>query len=397
MNINMNRMMKNLRAVGEIGKCGEAGILRTAFSKEYFESVEVLKDLMIEAGLEVTVDSIGNVFGRRKGTDDNLPSIMIGSHLDTVINGGLYDGNLGIICGLEIANMLNDNNIETKHPIEIAAFNCEEGNELGGTFGSRVVTGRQNFEEDGLEEKIGRYNLTFDDLKKSIRNMDDIYAFLELHVEQGPFLDRRNIDIGVVNGIVGINRYKITIKGESNHAGSTPMDSRKDPVLVAAKLVQKANELAKAYEHPFVATVGNIIVDPGMFNVIADNVVVYLDVRDLNQDNVDEFIRDFQDYYKIFTDVDIDWTMNIQKPAMFMDEEMSKKIYDASIEEGYSTTYLASGAGHDAKEFIYEVPSAMIFVPSKDGISHSPVEYTSEESIAKGIAVLYKTLLEVDN
>ncbi|GAB1476345.1 Zn-dependent hydrolase [Bacillota bacterium] len=397
MDINIKRVMTNLEKIGHIGKTSSGGITRTAFSKEYYEAVDALKHLMVQSGLEVSVDAIGNVYGKRKGRDNNLPSIVLGSHLDTVVNGGLYDGLLGIISGLEIINILNDEDVITEHPIEIAAFNSEEGNELGGTFGSRVAIGGQDLEEKGLDEKIAIYNITKDDLKASIRNMDDIYAFLELHVEQGPFLDFKGIDIGVVEGIVGIKRFKITINGESNHAGSTPMDMRKDPVLVAAELIKKANELAKQYKHPFVTTVGNVIADPGMFNVIAGNAVVYLDVRDLNENNIDDFTRDLKEYCDTFEDFDISWEMNIFKPAKYLAEKIYKKIHDISVNEGYSTTYIASGAGHDAKEFIRKIPSAMIFVPSKGGISHSPFEYTSEESIAKGIAVLYKTLVQIDN
>ena len=398
MKVNIKRVMNNLRTVGEIGKQGQNGITRIAFSKEYYEAVDVLKDLMAQSGLEVSVDTIGNVFGKRKGSDNSLPSIMMGSHLDTVMNGGLYDGNLGIISALEIINILNDNNITTKHPIEIAAFNGEEGTDgLGGTFGSRVVTGGQNLKETDINNKISKYNLTLDDLKNSIQNMEDIYAYLELHVEQGPFLDHKNIDIGVVNGIVGINRYKITIKGESNHGGTTPMYARKDPVLVAAKIIEKANELTKKYEHPFVVTVGNIIVEPGMFNVIANNVVIYLEVRDLVQKNIDDFVFILQKYCKDFSDFEVEWSLYIIKPPKLLTKQICDKIYDISIEEGYNTTRMASGAGHDAKEYINKVPAAMIFVPSKDGISHSPFEYTSEECISKGIVVLYKTLLEIDN
>lgn len=396
MNVDIKRLMKNLRAVGEIGR-SETGITRTPFSKAYYEATEVLKDLMIQAGLEVHMDPIGNVYGKRKGKDNKLPSIMIGSHLDSNVNGGLYDGLLGIISGLEIVNMLNDENIKTDHPIEVAAFNFEEGtDELGGTFGSRVVTGRQNFEEEGLVEKISRYDVTVEDCKNSIRNMDDIHSYLELHIEQGPFLDHGNIDIGVVDGIVGIKRYYITIQGESNHGGTTPMDGRKDPVVVAAKVVNKINELAKAYEHPFVTTVGNIVVEPGIFNVIADTATIYVETRDLNEDNIDEFYHNLKNYCETFTENDINWTLNIIKPAKFMTKEITKIINDVSAKKGYSKIHITSGAGHDAKEFIYKVPSAMVFVPNKDGISHSPLEYASEEGIAKGVSVLYDTLFEVD-
>ena len=250
MNINLERVKKNLLSLGEIGKNSEGGITRLGFSHEYYEAARILEALMKEQGLEVEVDKIGNVIGRREGNQD-LPAIVIGSHLDTVKNGGLYDGCLGIIAGLECICILNDSKITTNHPIEVIAFNAEEGSEMGGTFGSRVMVGNQNLSEVNLSEKLDNYDLRIDDLKESIRDPKEIKAFLELHIEQGGFLDSNNLPIGVVNGITGITRYAINIKGEANHAGTTLMDMRKDAMTMAAKLITKINEISIGIGNPF--------------------------------------------------------------------------------------------------------------------------------------------------
>ena len=207
--VNLERLKKNIIGVGEIGKNEEGGITRLAFSKEYYEAVDILVKLFKEQDLEVTVDEIGNVIGKRKGSR-KLPSIMIGSHMDTVKNGGILDGNLGVMAALECICIMNDKKIYTNHPIEIVGFNAEEGSEMGGTFGSRVMLGKQDLDDTRLPNKLNNYNLTIESLKNSIKDISQIKAFLELHIEQGGFLDRNNLQIGVVNGITGITMYLLT-------------------------------------------------------------------------------------------------------------------------------------------------------------------------------------------
>lgn len=301
MKVNIQRLMKNLSMTGKIGINSNGGITRSCFSKEYFEALNVLEELFIKSGLKVSKDKVGNMIGYRDGKNPNAKSIMIGSHLDTVINGGLYDGNLGVVSSLEIVNMLNDLNIVTEHPIEVVAFNAEEGSELGVTFGSRVMIGRQSLEIENIEEKLNGYNLKISDLVESKKDMSKVGAFVELHIEQGGYLINNGYDIGVVNGIVGIKRYRIEIVGESNHGGTTPMFFRKDPVIIVGKFIEKINQLSREkYSHPFVSTIGNIKVEPGMYNVIPEKVILFLECRDIEEKNLVSFIEDIKEYAKFF-------------------------------------------------------------------------------------------------
>lgn len=405
-----NRLLAHLKQTGEIGRTEGGGITRPCFSAEYNMAVKELKKLMEEAGLSVKEDRIGNVFGRREGRCAGAPSLMSGSHLDTVINGGLYDGNLGIHAALEVVHRLNDNHVVTEHPIEVAAFNAEEGSEMGFTFGSRVMCKSLDLEEESLSEKLSHYQLCLEDLKCSERDMSQVAAFVELHIEQGGFLESENYDIGVVDGIVGITRYLVHIKGESNHAGTTPMQMRKDPMTAAAILIGEINQKALQYGPPLVATVGNIEVQPGMYNVIPSDVTLYLELRDMDQRRMDQFIEELKQMsgqpqtpgfsskgVDLLRDVEITYERQINMPSTRMSSQVMEVIEDAcAAKQDLSYTVMSSGAGHDTMVIIHEVPSGMIFVPSVGGISHSPREFTTLEQMEKGVNILYETLLRLD-
>jgi len=393
--VNSKRLKENIIEIGEIGKTSLGGITREAYSNEYFEALNKLKELMEEQGLEVKVDKVGNLFGRREGSKD-LPTIMVGSHLDTVKNGGLLDGNLGVMSALECIYVLNENKIITNHPIEIVAFNAEEGSEMGGTFGSRVMIGRQNIKEEGLSQKLAKYNMTLTNIEESVKDPREIKAFLELHIEQGGNLDSKNIPIGVVNGIVGITRYKLTVKGEANHSGTTPMNHRKDALTMAAKLILKIDEISKAMGAPFVSTIGFIKANPGSVNVIPGEVEFILEMRDLDRKKIDTVIKKIKDYTKTVMDYEFIFELLIDKPPIRTNEDITKFIEQVCVYKGIKYEVMTSGAGHDAKEIANKVPTGMIFVPSKGGKSHCPDEFTEWEDISLGTDVLLESILMVD-
>ncbi|MGD9568443.1 MAG: M20 family metallo-hydrolase [Sedimentibacter sp.] len=395
MKVNTNRLKENIINIGEIGKTSLGGITREAYSKEYFEALNELKELMEEQGLDVKVDRVGNLFGRRKGSKD-LPAIMIGSHLDTVKNGGLLDGNLGVISALECIYVLNENKIITNHPIEIVAFNAEEGSEMGGTFGSRVMVGRQNINEEGLFEKLAKYNMTLRNIEESVKDPKEIKAFLELHIEQGGNLESKNIPIGVVNGIAGITRYKITVKGEANHAGTTPMSLRKDALTMAAKLILKIDEISKAMGDPFVSTIGFIKANPGSINVIPGEVELVLEMRDLEKEKIEIVFKKIEDYTKTILDYEFIFEFLIDKPPVRTNEVITKFIEQVCVDKGIKYEVMASGAGHDAKEIANKIPTGMIFIPSKGGKSHCPEEFTKWDDISLGAQVLLDSIIRVD-
>ncbi len=395
MEINKERIKSNMLKIGEIGREKGAGITRLAFSDEYNKASQELKKLFKETGIEISTDGIGDIYGRRKGKKD-LPAIMFGSHLDTVRNGGLFDGLLGIIAGLECINVLNENNITTTHPLELVAFNAEEGSEMGGTFASRVMTGLQDPEEKNLKNKINKYGLTVEDIKNSVRDISNIKAFLELHIEQGKILDSEGYSIGIVNGIAGITRYDIIVEGEVNHAGTTPMNLRKDAMTIAARLIGEINRLALSIGDPFVATVGRITAYPGSVNVIPGRVEFTLEIRDLKQSNIESFMTEIISFAESIKGFDFKFSKQINKPSVKTNKEITDFIEEVCQKSEYNYRILASGAGHDAKEIARKIPTGMIFVPSKDGKSHCPEEWTDWDYIYKGTEVLLKTILSID-
>lgn len=391
--INLRRLMKHLREIGEIGKTDNGGITRLAFSKEYTQALTQLEELCAKKGYTPHIDAVGNLFCsyNPSGAED---FIMVGSHLDTVKNGGLYDGALGIFTALEVLDSLKEEQIPLRHGIVVAAFQAEEGSEMGGTFGSRTICSRTEYTK-ALEEKLRTYNLTFSHLRQSEMDFSHIKAFLELHIEQGQVLEHNQKDLGIVDGIVGITRYDIVLHGTSNHAGTTPMKLRDDPVKSLPCLLEKLYLTADKYEHPFVMTVGDILVSPGMYNIIPAQVLVKVEVRDMEQNNIDEFFREINGYLHTLS-LRYEMVKNIEKPSVRLNPDLITLLQDVAKEKGYPAMVLSSGAGHDAKELSHIVPTAMIFVPSVGGVSHSPKEWTKEEHIALGAQYLQEVLVKWD-
>ncbi|HYF84421.1 MAG TPA: M20 family metallo-hydrolase [Clostridia bacterium] len=396
MKINEKRLLENIENVGSIGREADNGITRLAYSKEYKEASNILKELMEASGLEVHIDGVGNIFGRRKGLQDDLPSIMVGSHLDTVKGGGLYDGNLGVNAALEIINVLNESNYITKHPIEVVAFNAEEGNEMGGTFGSRVMSGLQDPNASWLDEKLLKYGMVKQDVKNSVRDMKTIKAFLELHIEQGGSLYAKGLPIGVVNGIVGITRYNIVVTGETNHAGTTPMGLRIDALTGAAKLIGIIDSVSRSMGDPFVSTVGVLEVFPCFVNVIPGRVEMSLDMRDLDQSRIECAIKQIELLSKGIENVGINLKFDISKPPVKTDKNIVGIIEKVCQNKGLEYQVMPSGAGHDAKATAEFIPTGMIFVPSIYGKSHCKEEDTEPIDLVRGTEVLLDTLMEID-
>jgi len=394
MKINLERMMNSMREVGEVGKTDD-GINRTAFSRSYKLGAEVLKNEMEAAGLEVRVDTVGNLFGRRRGIADDKGVIMIGSHLDTVVNGGLYDGNLGIAAALECVRAINDNNMDLEHTIEVVAFNAEEGGSLGGTFGSRTAMGNQNINLDGIDGKLEQLGLRKEDVL--LARIDyPIQNYIELHIEQGDKLYNTNTQIGLVEGIVGITRLKITVEGQANHAGTTGMKGRRDSLVKACSFISFINSYAEKQEEPFVATVGKIENEPNSVNVIPGKTTFVVEIRDMGKERIDEFISELMKKANEEKDYLIKISLYSDKGSVMLDKGMIDSIEKTCIKDGLGYRKMYSGAGHDAMELAKKVPAALIFVPSKDGISHNPAEFTDEEDIRTGTQLLLDYVVELD-
>ncbi|NMW84179.1 hydantoinase/carbamoylase family amidase [Peptoniphilus sp. AGMB00490] len=391
--INIDRLLKNLKDIGEIGKGLDGkGISRLAFSKEYYDALRKLDNLARSKGFDTKIDKIGNLF-ITYNPNNKGKFIMIGSHLDTVKNGGLYDGALGIFSGFEILETLKDKKRHLNHGIILACFNAEEGSEMGGTFGSRSICGN-NIISDEFKEKLAFYNLTLDDVKSCEMNLSNVVAFLEIHIEQGGTLENEKYDVGIVDGIVGITRYNIMINGTANHAGTTPMNLRDDPIRKLPNVINKLYKEAKKFDQPFVMTIGNIIIKPGMYNVIPGSVEVLTEVRDLEQSNIEEYYDEIKKFVK--ADEKLEIYKNIEKPSVKLDENIIKIMIKTAKENDYNFKVMSSGAGHDAKEISKKIPTAMIFIPSIRGVSHSPEEYSKPEDIELGVNLFYDCVVEID-
>lgn len=402
--VNQDRLYSSLMKLATFGKNAAGGSDRVAFSQHDIDARVYVKELMRNAGLEVSVDFAGNIIGKRAGKTPGLKPIAFGSHIDEVPNGGDYDGPVGTMGAIEVIQTLHENGIVTDHPLEVIIFTNEEG----GVIGSRALAGQLSGEalktisSSGLTQSEGIKALGGDPSRigEVKRIPGDLAAFMELHIEQGANLDREKLDIGVVEGIVAIEWWEFSYKGFANHAGTTPMNMRKDPMLPAARLVLAINEIVTSHEGAQVGTVGKIQAFPGAGNVIPGEVKLNLELRDLSAEKIWKIYGEIEAKAKQLaeeskTEVSIIHREVASKPAL-ADPSIQKSIENSAKSLGLSFKYLPSGAGHDAQEMARLAPMGMIFVPSKDGISHAPTEYSSPEDIANGANVLLQTILSLD-
>ena len=401
--VNGDRIMKHIHGLAEFGKNPQGGASRVAYSDADKQGREYVLGLLRGAKLDVSVDAAGNLIGRRTGSASGLKPLLIGSHIDTVPDGGNYDGVVGSVGAIEVAQTLAEKNVSLLHPLEVVIFQNEEG----GLIGSRAMDGELTERELDLVSRSGktiREGIRFiggdpTKLAEVRRKKGDIAAYLELHIEQGAHLDNEKIKIGVVEGIVGINWWDVTIEGFANHAGTTAMNNRQDALLAAAKFIEAVNRVVTSVPGRQVGTVGRINALPGAPNVIPGKVVLSLELRDLDSAKINmlyERIRAEAQRIATASKTKFDFKeINVNIPAP-TDARIRSLITDAARELGLSTKLMPSGAGHDAQDMAQLGPVGMIFVPSVGGISHSPREFSHPEDIANGANVLLHTLLKLD-
>ena len=401
--VNGVRLNESLSALAEFGKTAYGGVTRLAYGEADRAAREYAMGLMRAAKLEVTIDAAGNIIGRRAGRDAALPPILFGSHIDSVPDGGRYDGNVGSMGAIEVAQTLADNNVVTRHPLEVVIFQNEEG----GLIGSRGMIGALTERELDLVSRSGktiREGIAFiggnpGELARARRKPGEVAAYLELHIEQGAVLDTEKIDIGVVEGIVGINWWDVTVQGFANHAGTTPMDRRRDALLAAARFIEAVNRVVTSVPGRQVGTVGRIQALPGAPNVIPGTVVLSLELRDLDAAKIAMLYERIRAEARRIGDASgtaFDFKeINVNEPAP-TDRRLRGMIADAARELGLTTKAMPSGAGHDAQDMARIGPAGMIFVPSVGGISHSPRELSRAEDITNGANVLLGAVLKVD-
>ena len=393
--INAARLNAHLKELSVFGANPQGGVSRVAYSDSDRAGRAYVMELMRAAGLEPRIDVAGNIFGKRAGTHSSLKPILFGSHVDSVPEGGNYDGTVGSLSAIEVAQSFAEQGVRTRHPLEVVIW----ANEEGGLYGSRAVSGQLTTPElsnkawsgKAIEEGIAFIGGTPSRISEARRQPGDIATYLELHIEQGGNLEREGMNIGVVEGIVGIKQWEVTISGFQNHAGTTPMDRRQDALLSAARFVDMVNRVVRAEPGRQVGTVGRIQAFPGAPNVIPGKVVCSLELRDLDAAKIDRL------YGSITTEARKIGEMNgtsleyksLHENVPAPSDPAVREIIDRSAKAlGFTTKHMPSGAGHDAQAMAQLGPMGMIFIPSLNGISHSPKEFSTADDIARGAMVL---------
>ena len=383
----------------------QKGVTRPAGTEENRKIRDYAVGRMKETGLSVKIDKVGNIFGRKEGSKTNKGSVMSGSHLDSVINGGMFDGSLGVFGAIEAVRRMDDESFDNERPLEVVVFTAEEGSAFSPILlGSSVLVDKLS-----VDEALNRKNTRGQTLEEVLENMgykgdfegslDDVEYMVETHIEQGPVLYREKIPVGIVENISGVAWVMATILGEENHAGTTPMRMRKDALVAASDIIsfvnKRANEMVKELGASTVGTVGKLNVFPNGTNIVPGKVEMGIDIRDVVQKNMEglknETLKAMKDIEKKYG-VDISTELPPMHIPVKLSDEVVNMIDNSARQVGVMTKRMNSGAGHDSQNMAEKVKTGMIFVPSVNGISHAPLEWTNWEDIENGVKVLTQTL-----
>tara|TARA_B100000287_G_scaffold78181_1_gene70278 strand:+ start:1748 stop:3004 length:1257 start_codon:yes stop_codon:yes gene_type:complete len=402
--INGDRLIQRIEDLAAIGPYESTGSCRLALTDEDREGRDLVVTWMKDLGLEISIDGIGNVIATRPGNIDGPPTLT-GSHIDTVATGGRYDGNLGVLAGIELIETLIENEIDTQHPVGVGFFTDEEGARFPpDMLGSLVYVGGLSLEEaleieaiDGaiLGEELTRIGYRGPAPCPAIPPR----AFIELHIEQGPLLEDEGKTIGVVTGVQGISWTEYVVKGQSNHAGTTPMHLRHDAGYVAARIATEAREVATRMGGRQVATVGRMNLHPDLVNVVAREARLTVDLRNTDETllvEAENQIKECVNSLEESEGVTIESRSLARFEPVVFDQQVIEIVSETASDLGLSATHMPSGAGHDAQMLARVCPTGMIFVPSKDGISHNPNEHTDREDLVAGANLLLQSVLALD-
>ncbi|MCC0179803.1 Zn-dependent hydrolase [Waterburya agarophytonicola K14] len=399
--VNGDRLNKSIASLASIGRLPNSGVKRIAYSTEDLEARTLVQQWMKELEMEVKIDAAGNIIGKYPGKNPVASALATGSHIDTVPCGGNYDGAYGVLAGLEVVRVLQENQIRLERSIEVIVFTDEEGSMIGSkAISGRVVRDPQYYRRpDGtdIQTCLKRVGGNWDKIPQARRNLEDIAAFVELHVEQGPVLESMGKQIGVIEGIVGQRRFNITVKGSANHAGTTPMQMRCDALVAASQVVLAVNQIGNTPGQQ-VATVGKMSVLPNAANVVPGWVEMSLDIRDLSSLHLDSLLKQLRIHLEeiaVTTNTQIRFNPCLHNEPALAEPYIQKAIALSCENLSLSYTYLPSRASHDAQEMAQITDMGMIFVPSKMGVSHDANEYTSPEQCIQGANVLLQTLIKL--
>lgn len=404
LSINGGRLNASIERLARIGKLPNGDICRLAFTAQDLQARYLVQQWMAEAGMTVRSDAGGNLIGRYAGTVEQAPTLATGSHIDTVPSGGCYDGVLGVLAGIEVVRTLRDNNMRLKHPLEVIVFTDEESSMIGSQAiaGTVLMNAPERYQPkvgQPIESCLEAIGGNWDEIPSARRTRETMAAFVELHVEQGAVLERTQTEIGIVQGVVGMLRQMITITGQANHAGTTPMDMRQDALVAAAQVILAVKKIALSMPSQPVATVGYLDVAPNAVNIVPGKVELTVDMRDLSQDCLDSMMsRLLRELNEIAaeTDTEIDVAPVLCVEPTLAAAQVQETIETVCQQLELSYRYMPSRAGHDSLEIGRITDMGMIFVPSEKGLSHSGAEYTSPEQCTQGANVLLHTLLRLD-
>lgn len=408
--INAAKLLTNLAELAEIIDPDQPPYTRRAFSRAYEKGRQWLRAVYEGAGLQPRLDEAGNLIGRMEGLDPTLPPIMIGSHIDTVVGGGRFDGTYGVLAGVEVARWLSSRGQRLHHTLEVVDFLSEEASDYGPScVGSRGMVGtlsadmlaRTNALGESLADAIRRVGGWPEALSRPLRRPGDVAAYLEAHIEQGPVLYNSGHPLGVVTGIVAIRRLNVHVVGRAAHAGTTPMALRKDALAGASELIRFVFQLARRWhgQHPLVATVGRMDVSPNTANVVPGRCTMTLEVRSLSEADIDRFLEEvMQAAEQVRQEYGVDVTLDpvSHSPAIICSERVRAILAQSCVHNGYAFLELPSAAGHDAMHIASIAPVGMLFVRSVDGLSHCPEEFSHAEDLVAGAEVLLDAVLALD-
>ncbi|MEK4302168.1 Zn-dependent hydrolase [Oceanobacillus sp. FSL W8-0428] len=405
MKASQERIEKHINSLSKYTATPNQGTTRLTYSEEDLQARTYIKEQMKTYGLKVREDGLGNIFGKLEGEKKDAPSVIVGSHFDSVPNGGDYDGPAGVVAGLEIAALFQENHIKPAYPLEIIAMIEEEGSRFGGgLMGSRGIAGylqkddiKQLKDKNGISVPEAMEEIGLDPSLEVKRDPKTIKAFLEMHIEQGPLLEEEQISVGVVESIVGLTQLEVTISGKAGHAGTTPMDRRSDALVAAANIIAKLPQIAIEEGEGTVTTVGRHEVFPNGANVIPDKVTFSVDIRSSKEEHIKNVVQKVKDFIASYEKDNIQ--AEVEQSLYMQPKELNQEIrslLQASCEQlDISYITMHSGAGHDAMVLSDITEVGLIFVPSKDGLSHCPEEWTATHELAAGVEVLYETALKL--
>ena len=406
--------MRDLNAIGRIGIGDHGSVTRLVFSIKELRSRQVLIHLMRQAGLKIHVDAIGNIFGRLDGADPKAPALLAGSHLDTVIHGGKYDGPVGVIGALEAVRTIRENKITLRAPLEVVCFIGEESSRFGfSTLGSSLVAGEVHPKDltnavdaqgTKLADVLSSLGISPRNLSRLARDPKSMKAYLELHIEQGPILEAKAKRIGLVTSIAAPSRFKVIFTGQADHSGTTPMEMRKDALVAAAQLIEYVEKICRKFSSMekgrVVGTVGAMKIEPGVINAVPGRAELSIDIRSTSaqaKDKVARLVKQRGAAIALDRCIAIE-VLNIRaEEPVPLDKRLLRITRQLCDEKAIDYEIIPSGAGHDAMQMAKITPAGMIFIPSRRGISHNPLEWTDPDDIALGAQLLMETMIRVGN